>query len=802
MISPLFFLGAGFAAAQLVDYLRGQERAYSGAGDLLPWSSLLEDDILLLKNGGLAAVWRLTGPDLATALPSELEALTTTLTTAFAIDGATIHVTYIKRPALGYAPSAFPANAAARLIDAERAASLPSLFETETLLTIALPPRGAARAATIIRAELDHFTHTVATLEARLAAAVHLDRLRGGALLARLHECVTGDHHRLGCHDLPLIDLDAYLATQDVVGGDEPRVGSRALSVLALTGYPVETPAAALGWLQSVPAAFRFSTRLIILNPTETRAAIAARRTAYARATESPLQAILDRMNPEDKNTARRERARHLAEDDAALSAAFEAKDALKAAGSGQRYAYVTAVAIVTDEIPERVRETSNLLTREFQRHGLAVRREHTNALAAWQSALPAQSTANRRRPLLPLDAAVALVPATSVWTGPETVPSNLYPSQSPPLLWTHSNGNPFRLSHHAGDVGHTLLVGQTGAGKSVLATLLAAQHLRYEDDPQVFFFDLDRSSYTLCRALAGAYFEPGADDAPPLQPLRHIDTDAEQAFALDWLEALFLASTKTALTPTFRRSVANALQLLRHQPQPERTLSKLALLLNVQDLRTALQPYTEGPYSRLLNGSTGDLDLTNFVTIETRSVTDLGDACVIPVLLTLFRAVERRLDGRPTLIILDEAWKALANPLFAARIQNWLRTLRKRNASVFLITQHPGDITSNPAGAALLASLPTRIFTANPNGADLHAYRALGLREGEISAICAATPKRDFYLRTPTRGRMFELTLGPVQRALLTARPAMTLAETHRLLDQHMSRGGDWLASWLTEEP
>ena len=47
--------------------------------------------------------------------------------------------------------------------------------------------------------------------------------------------------------------------------------------------------------------------------------------------------------------------------------------------------------------------------------------------------------------------------------------------------------------------------------------------------------------------------------------------------------------------------------------------------------------------------------------------------ALVPPVLTYLFHRLEARFDGRPTLLILDEAWTFLDDPLFAARIREWL---------------------------------------------------------------------------------------------------------------------------------
>src|SRR3546814_6379571 len=87
----------------------------------------------------------------------------------------------------------------------------------------------------------------------------------------------------------------------------------------------------------------------------------------------------------------------------------------------------------------------------------------------------------------------------------------------------------PFRFSLHVGDVGHALVVGPTGAGKSVLLALMAMQFRRY-DNAQVFAFDFGGSIRAAALAMGGDWQDLGgslgdSDNAGvALQPLAHID--------------------------------------------------------------------------------------------------------------------------------------------------------------------------------------------------------------------------------------------------------------------------------------
>jgi type IV secretion system protein VirB4 len=92
----------------------------------------------------------------------------------------------------------------------------------------------------------------------------------------------------------------------------------------------------------------------------------------------------------------------------------------------------------------------------------------------------------------------------------------------------------PFRLNLHVGDVGHTLIVGPTGAGKSVLLATLATQWLRY-DRAQIYLFDKGRSARATILGLGGDFFDLGAEDVLGFQPLADIDDADERAWAQGW---------------------------------------------------------------------------------------------------------------------------------------------------------------------------------------------------------------------------------------------------------------------------
>src|SRR3546814_592799 len=322
-----------------------------------------------------------------------------------------------------------------------------------------------------------------------------------------------------------------------------------------------------------------------------------------------------------------------------------------------------------------------------------------------------------------------------------------------PPLLYAETSGStPFRLSTHIGDVGHMLIVGPTGAGKSVLLALLALQFRRYPDS-QVYIFDKGFSARAAVLAMGGAHHALGlgSEDeggkAIAFQPLRHIDRADERAWAAEWIGAL-LAHEMIVVTPEVKEAVWSALTNLATAPVEQRTLTGLSLLLQSAPLRVALAPYTlEGPFGRLLDAAEDDLAIADVQCFETEAL--MGHAGVVaPVLTYLFHRLEERFTGRPTLLILDEAWVFLDHPQFAARIREWLKVLRKKNVSVVFATQSLADIADSTIAPAIIESCPQRILLPNDRAIEPQsqaAYVRFGLNERQIELVRRAVPKRQY---------------------------------------------------------
>jgi type IV secretion system protein VirB4 len=200
------------------------------------------------------------------------------------------------------------------------------------------------------------------------------------------------------------------------------------------------------------------------------------------------------------------------------------------------------------------------------------------------------------------------------------------------------------------------------------------------------------------------------------------------------------------------------------------------------------------------LDAGADDLGDGRFQVFELKHLFALDDRVGLPVLLYLFRRIEQRLDGNPTLIVIDEAWMALMHSLFGARVNQWLLQLRKLNAAVVLATQSPAQLAELPQLHTIIDSCVTKIFLPNPDAATptgAPPYHDLGLNARQRAILARAVPKRHYYVKSPRGSRLFELGLGDVALSFLTATSSSKRRDVEQLIATH---GSDWPAAWLDE--
>ena len=782
-------------------------RSASRLADYLPWVALVAPGVVLNKDGSFQRTASFRGPDLDSAVAAELVAVASRINNAFRRLGSgwSIFVEAQRSEASTYPASQFP-DPASGLVDAERKAD----FEEEGvhfvsgyyLTFLYLPPaEEAARAQTwlyegrersgvdpheILRAFTDRTDRVLALLDGFMPECDWLD---DGDTLTYLHSCVSTKPHRVRVPETPVY-LDALLADQPLIGGLEPRLGAEHLRVLTIIGFPTATTPGLLDDLNRMAFPYRWSTRAILLDKTDaTKLLTKIRRQWFAK--RKSIAAILKEVMTNEASA--------LVDTDAANKAA-DADMALQELGQDVAgMAHVTATIIVWDADPRLADEKLRLVEKVIQGRDFTAMIETVNAVDAWLGSLPGHAYANVRQPPVSTLNLAHMIPLSAVWAGPERDEH----FSAPPLLYGKTEGStPFRLSLHVGDVGHTLVVGPTGAGKSVLLALMALQFRRYENS-QVFAFDFGGSIRAAALTMGGDWHDlgggltEGSDASVSLQPLARIHDTYERAWAADWIVAILMREGIT-ITPEAKEHIWTALTSLSSAPVEERTITGLCVLLQSNDLKQALRPYcVGGAYGRLLDAEAEHLGRAAVQAFEIEGLVGTGAAPA--VLSYLFHRIGDRLDGRPTLLIIDEGWLALDDEGFAGQLREWLKTLRKKNASVIFATQSLSDIDGSNIAPAIIESCPTRLLLPNERAIEPQItaiYRRFGLNDRQIEILARATPKRDYYCQSRRGNRLFELGLSEVGLALCAASSKSDQTLIANLVAEHGREG--FLAAWL----
>jgi type IV secretion system protein VirB4 len=757
--------------------LREYRARPASLADHLKWACLIAPGIVLNKDGSLQRTIAYRGPDLESSTAEELVAVTARMNNLLRRFGSgwALHIEADRRPSVTYPESSWR-DPAGWLVDEERRAAFEEAgrhFETDCYLTLTwMPPADrtarieqlfiedpADAPAAFWSEHLVHFETETARARGMMADLMPEARfLSDHETLTYLHACISTARQAVRAPSVPMC-LDALLVDTSLAGGLSPRLGDETLKVLTINGFPATGEPGLLSDLDQLGFAYRWVTRFLPLDKPDAEKTLntyVRNWFAKRRSLTSYLREILTNEPATLLNTD-------------ADNQAADADDALQALGAGHvAFGYCTTAIVVRHADASIAEDQIRAVERVIRGRGFTCVTESVNAIEAWLGTLPGEAYANVRQPLLNTINLAHMAPLSALWAGPER---NAHLSGPPLLMARSASSTPFRLVTHQGDVGHMMVVGPTGAGKSVLLSLLTLQFRRYEQ-AQVFIFDKGASARCATLALGGTWYELGLDGDLAFQPLRDVDSEAGLASAQSWVLGL-IEQEGVTVTPEVKQAVWTALQSLGAAPVAQRTLTGLAALIQLPDLRQALEPYSlAGPYGALLDADEDRLETGDMLCFEMDALMQ-DKRLAAPVLAHLFAKLETRFDGRPTLLILDEAWLFLDHPMFAGRLRDWLKTLRKKNVSVVFATQSLSDIAASAIAPSLIESAPTRIFLANARAEEPSqraAYQGFGLNARQVELIARATPKQDYYVQTPDGNRLFDLDLGPVALAFCAA--------------------------------
>ncbi|HAU0665184.1 TPA: conjugal transfer protein TrbE [Legionella pneumophila] len=823
-IIGLLLLGTLFSAARMKSHkhhVRRHRSHTAGLVDLLNYAAVIDDGVIVGKNGSFMAAWLYQGEDIANTTDEAREMMAFRINQAMSSlgNGWMIHVDAIRHAAPGYSEqsaSYFP-DPVSKAVDEERRQyfeSIGALYEGYFIITLTwYPPVLAQKRFVELMFDdsgeklnlkekthqlIETFKQSCRNFESRMSAALHLERL-GSELfinennkvtqdnfLRHIQYCVTGINHPVNLPKNPIY-LDALIGGQELTPGITPKIGRKFIQCVAIEGFPMESYPGILTLLTQLPVEYRWNSRFIFMDPHEA----VAHFTKFRKKWKQKVRGFFDQMFNTNSGVV----------DEDALGMVNDAQAAIAETNSGMvGQGYYTSVVVLMDEDRANVEKAALFIEKNINALGFSARTETINTMDAYMGSLPGHGVENIRRPLMNTMNLADLLPTSSIWTGENKAPCPLFPPQSPPLMHCVTSGNaPFRLNLHVRDLGHGIMFGPTRSGKSTHLGLIALSWRRYKD-ARIYSFDKGMSMYPTCKATGGEHFTiAGKDSRLAFAPLQFLETKADRAWAMEWIDTI-LALNGLNTTPVQRNEIGHAI-LSMHQ-SGSKTVSEFVMTIQDEPIRETLKQYTiDGLMGHLVDAESDGLGLSSFMTFEIEHLMGLGEKFALPVLLYLFRRIETSLDGRPTLILLDEAWLMLAHPVFKNKIAEWLDSMAKKNCVVFMATQHLSHAANSGILDIIVESTATKIFLPNLYARDPETrliYERMGLNPRQIDIIAAAQPKRDYYYVSEKGQRLYQLALGPYTLAFVGATDPDSIARMKQLEFKHEDA---WVSQWLLEK-
>lgn len=482
---------------------------------------------------------------------------------------------------------------------------------------------------------------------------------------------------------------------------------------------------------------------------------------------------------------------------DAALSLRDElslAKDDVAAgrAGFGEHHLSIMVKSPSLEGLEEAAGEVQAALSET----GFSVVREELGLESAYWAQFPGNFDYVARRALISTANFAGFASAHSFPVGS---PSGNHWGSAVSLFETTAAG-PYFFNFHRGDLGNFTIIGPSGSGKTVVLSFLLAQARRF--DPRIVFFDKDRGAEIFLRAIGGAYEALRPGEVTGMNPLSLPDTPVNRRFLAEWLARL-ATGDGAPLNVEETGWIADVVDTAMRGPPALRRLRHVAELFrgrgraSAGDLAARLAPWhSSGEFAWLFDNADDRLDLdAATLGFDMTAILD-QPALRAPTMLYLFHRVEERLDGRPTIIVVDEGWKALDDEVFVAKIRDWEKTIRKRGGLVGFATQSASDALQSRIASAIIEQAGTQIFMAN-SSAQLEDYVTgfgLTLDEYEIVRSMPETA-RAFLVKHGSDSVVVRLNLSsePDLLTILSGRE-----RTVRLLDRLRAEYGDSPQAWL----
>lgn len=359
----------------------------------------------------------------------------------------------------------------------------------------------------------------------------------------------------------------------------------------------------------------------------------------------------------------------------------------------------------------------------------------------------------------------------------------------------------PYFFDFHSGKVGHTTIIGPNGAGKTVLLNFLLSEARKFNN--KLFFFDQNHGAEIFIRALGGKYTSISTQQSSvAMNPLQLPDTNANRNFLLLWTEALMRGTDGVPLSTPDELLIEQALVHLLGLPAEQRHVRGLAYLIGTKNPELAQRLsiwHSGGRYASLFDHPKDMLDMSNPIAAFEMAEVVQEKLAGAATLLYILHRIAMQMDGSPTIIVLDEAWEMLDNPIFAPRMHSWLEALTSQNALAILATESVDDASKSSLNQTMFSDIATQIYLPNEQAGE--AYKTVfGLNNTEFKFLeLMDADEHHFMLKKGGDTIVAKLSLKGMDEILsvLSATPE-ALVKMHELIATHGESPQKWLPIFM----
>jgi type IV secretion system protein VirB4 len=759
----------------------------------------VDDHAFLTKAGAIGIVYRLKGIDYECLDHAERRAIALRFERALRQldESFRVYQYLIKRSAapIVSAPHPHPVvHAALQRRAAHFAAKAPDLFELHLYLVIlyegwngrpaALPANADVTTTILTKFKALASRHTATALDADLRQATGHLRQRASAFVAQLADTVSPAllhkddafrflRHLLNYspHKLDPVSrkydthLDVYVADSEVeCHPDHLRVDNHIVKALAMKEPPARTFA---GMLQAICA---IPSPLIACLEWQRTASPRVRRDLHRRRRHffNKKVSLVNYLSPQT-------RSEDMLVDDSASAIVHELGHALTALEvEGHVFGACSLTIVLFDRDRRRVEHAVAECIKTFAGHDGALYEESYNLLNAWLAVVPGNADYNLRRLALLNTNLADLSLLFTLHTGDRT--STHLGGRECLAVFETEHRTPFFWNLHYDDVGHVLIQGATGSGKSFLANFLITHAQKY--DPITVIFDLGGSYDRLTRLLGGSVWRAGLGHRDfTINPFCLEPTGENLHFLFAFVRVLLQTGGRHQPSLQEDRELYEAIESIYALDPPQRRLFTLANVLP-RSLAGHLHRWVQGgPYAALFDHPD---DTLTFQRVQCFDFEGLEQFPLVlePLLFYVLHRASASIQDRAAastlkLFVLDEAWRFARDPTVKAYVTEALKTWRKRNAAMWLATQTSDDFTDRELLRTVIESCPTRFFLANPS-MDLQRARDLfHLNHTEASLITTLRPRQQALLKRPDIAKVINLHVDPESRAIFANEPS-----------------------------